>query len=328
VSLAPAAREDRSPRGDDRGARDVRGQGARDPRHPGHERRDHVPLSRQADDEGAPAQARHPVRAVPRLRRRDEIREFAKRGGLPADRQAARRRGRLGHGARRRRRAARGRHARAPGVDRGRSSASRSSSRATRASTTRSPSAAACSTSSSRTTTRTCSRRCAPLDLARSSSRPTASTRPGYDEVKAMGRRVITVPRHRHQRDPHGVVLRAQGPQVLRDRLPPAGRRRGTSTPPATTSTSTGVGDGRRARPHRAAPERRFAAGIIALRPDRDGRIVGYDGVRGDPARLRPVHHRRPPAAPGTPTQPIEAGYMANAWIRMKHPDYDASARR
>ena len=26
---------------------------------------------------------------------------------------------------------------------------------------------------------------------------------------------------------------------------------------------------------------------------------------------------------PGTPTQPIEAGYMANAYVRMKHPDYD-----
>ena len=25
----------------------------------------------------------------------------------------------------------------------------------------------------------------------------------------------------------------------------------------------------------------------------------------------------------GTATQPVEAGYMANAWIRMKHPDYD-----
>jgi hypothetical protein len=25
----------------------------------------------------------------------------------------------------------------------------------------------------------------------------------------------------------------------------------------------------------------------------------------------------------GTPTQPVSAGYMANAWIRMKHPDYD-----
>ena len=27
---------------------------------------------------------------------------------------------------------------------------------------------------------------------------------------------------------------------------------------------------------------------------------------------------------PGTPTQPVEAGYMANAYVRMRHPDYDA----
>ena len=26
---------------------------------------------------------------------------------------------------------------------------------------------------------------------------------------------------------------------------------------------------------------------------------------------------------PGTPTQGVEAGYMANAWVRIKHPDYD-----
>jgi hypothetical protein len=27
---------------------------------------------------------------------------------------------------------------------------------------------------------------------------------------------------------------------------------------------------------------------------------------------------------PGTPTQPVAAGYMANAYVRMAHPDYDA----
>jgi hypothetical protein len=26
---------------------------------------------------------------------------------------------------------------------------------------------------------------------------------------------------------------------------------------------------------------------------------------------------------PGTPTQPVEAGYWANAYVRMRHPDYD-----
>ena len=30
---------------------------------------------------------------------------------------------------------------------------------------------------------------------------------------------------------------------------------------------------------------------------------------------------------PGTPTQGVEAGYMANAWMRVRHPDYDELRR-
>ncbi len=68
---------------------------------------------------------------------------------------------------------------------------------------------------------------------------------------------------------------------------------------------------------------RRFAAGIIALRPDRDGRIVGYDGADEIQQRFGEwiIDAHLPPT--GTPTQPVEAGYMANAWVRMRHPDYD-----
>jgi formate-dependent phosphoribosylglycinamide formyltransferase (GAR transformylase) len=70
-------------------------------------------------------------------------------------------------------------------------------------------------------------------------------------------------------------------------------------------------------------PSRRFAAGIIALRPERDGQITGYSGVEDIQARSGEwvIDAHLPP--PGTPTQPVEAGYMANAYIRMKHPDYD-----
>jgi len=75
-------------------------------------------------------------------------------------------------------------------------------------------------------------------------------------------------------------------------------------------------------RPERR-PSRRFAAGMIALRPSQDGTISGYEGVdelyREFGTYLIDAHF--PP--PGTPTQPVEAGYMANAWVRMRHPDYD-----
>jgi hypothetical protein len=72
------------------------------------------------------------------------------------------------------------------------------------------------------------------------------------------------------------------------------------------------------------ALSRRRAAGIVALRPDHDGRIAGYEGVDEMQQRfgehILDVHLPEP----GTSTQPVEAGYMANAWVRMVHPDYDA----
>ncbi len=68
---------------------------------------------------------------------------------------------------------------------------------------------------------------------------------------------------------------------------------------------------------------RRYATGMINLRPDRDGRILGHDGMdelhRQWGEHIIDSHF----PAPGTPTQSVEAGYMANAWLRMRHPDYD-----
>ena len=69
----------------------------------------------------------------------------------------------------------------------------------------------------------------------------------------------------------------------------------------------------------------RQAAGLLALRPDRDGVISGYSGVdevqrRHGPAILKAF---LPPV--GTRTQPVEAGYMANAWVQVVHPDFDVA---
>jgi formate-dependent phosphoribosylglycinamide formyltransferase (GAR transformylase) len=68
---------------------------------------------------------------------------------------------------------------------------------------------------------------------------------------------------------------------------------------------------------------RRFSGGMIALRPDQDGKIVGHEGV--DELYQRHgewiIDSHFP--SPGTATQSPDAGYMANAWVRMRHPDYD-----
>lgn len=70
-------------------------------------------------------------------------------------------------------------------------------------------------------------------------------------------------------------------------------------------------------------PSRRMAAGIVNLRPNRDGRIQGYSGVeeveRTLGGYLMDMHLPRV----GTGTQPVEAGYNANAYVRLRHPDYD-----
>lgn len=86
---------------------------------------------------------------------------------------------------------------------------------------------------------------------------------------------------------------------------------------------ATAITQGRTERP----PSRRYACGMIALRPSQDGHIVDYEGTEqiwrkyGDCI----VADYFPP--PGTPTQPVEAGYMANAWMRVRHPDYDELRR-
>lgn len=70
-------------------------------------------------------------------------------------------------------------------------------------------------------------------------------------------------------------------------------------------------------------PNRHFCGGMIALRPDQDGTIAGYEGreqmEREYGSWILDSHF----PAVGTKTQGVEAGYMANAWVRLRHPDFD-----
>ena len=72
-----------------------------------------------------------------------------------------------------------------------------------------------------------------------------------------------------------------------------------------------------------SVPSRRYASGIVALRPDQDGRITGYTGAEEMNQQYGEWVIDAHLPSPGTPTQPVEAGYMANAYVRMRHPDYD-----
>jgi len=147
---------------------------------------------------------------------------------------------------------------------------------------------------------------------------------PGYDEVKAMARKVITL---------LGIETSAThmewfaGPKGLKFSeigcRPPGVRAwdlyNVANDMDLYREWAMFIAAGR---PSQRA-SRRLATGIIALRPDRDGRISGYEGL----AQIREafgeslIDWHLP--AEGTPTQPVEAGYMANAWIRMKHENYD-----
>ncbi|HXP18083.1 MAG TPA: hypothetical protein VN840_00425 [Streptosporangiaceae bacterium] len=72
-----------------------------------------------------------------------------------------------------------------------------------------------------------------------------------------------------------------------------------------------------------SAPSRRYASGLVAIRPEQDGHITGYTGVDELQQRYGEwvIDAHLPP--PGTATQPVEAGYLANAYVRMRHPDFD-----
>jgi hypothetical protein len=148
---------------------------------------------------------------------------------------------------------------------------------------------------------------------------------PGYDEVKAMGRRVI---------EALGIGTSAThmewffGPKGLK--FSEIGCR-----PPGVgqwDSYSAGnefdlYREWALAVCHHTvdrAPTRRYACGIVALRPDRDGRITHYDGADDVFRRYGELVVGSHFPEPGTPTQPVAAGFMANAGMRVRHPDYDA----
>lgn len=147
---------------------------------------------------------------------------------------------------------------------------------------------------------------------------------PGYDELKALGRQVIAA------MDIHTSATHMEwfyGPKGLR--FSEIGAR-----PPGVnfwevyaaaneldlyTEWARAVcwGD------VHAQPSRRYAGALLSIRPTSQGHVRGYTGADEVQARYGPAIFKAhlPPA--GSPTQSHENGYLANAWVMLRHPDYD-----
>ncbi len=76
-----------------------------------------------------------------------------------------------------------------------------------------------------------------------------------------------------------------------------------------------------------ATPSRRLATGSVQVRPPRDGRVAGYRGLERVRARCASWIWAHELPRPGRRTVPIDKGYLANAWFRLRHPDYDELRR-
>ena len=77
-------------------------------------------------------------------------------------------------------------------------------------------------------------------------------------------------------------------------------------------------------RPAEKAPTRRLAAGSVQVRPNKDGRYSAHRGLETALRRARPWIYDLSVPKPGTPTKPLDKGWLVNTWFRLSHEDYDA----
>jgi hypothetical protein len=70
-------------------------------------------------------------------------------------------------------------------------------------------------------------------------------------------------------------------------------------------------------------PTRKYATGSVQIRPPRDGKYAGHDGVEVIARTLAGSILEHSVPAPGTPTQPLDRGWHQNTWFRLRDENYD-----
>lgn len=78
----------------------------------------------------------------------------------------------------------------------------------------------------------------------------------------------------------------------------------------------------------RVAPQvqklkRTYAAGLISIRPHKQGRVVGYSGLEYVNQKYGQWIFARRIPQPGDLTESIANGFTTNAWFKMRHPEED-----
>ncbi len=71
------------------------------------------------------------------------------------------------------------------------------------------------------------------------------------------------------------------------------------------------------------APSRKYAAGSIQIRPDRDGRYFGHEGLEAVYRECGDAIYEKAVPERGAPTVGLEKGWLVNTWFRLRHEDYD-----
>lgn len=70
-------------------------------------------------------------------------------------------------------------------------------------------------------------------------------------------------------------------------------------------------------------PSRQFSAGVVTVRANRDGRVTGYSGIEEVKRRLGQYRGEFWIPDLGSEAPAVGAGYIANAYVYARHPDYD-----
>ncbi len=146
----------------------------------------------------------------------------------------------------------------------------------------------------------------------------------GYDELRALGRRVIDALGIRSSATHMEWFFGSKGMKFSEIGARPAGEKiwdmyRFTDEVDVYREWALAL----LGRPAERGPSRRFAAGSVQIRPDRDGRFVGHDGLDAAWDRCRPFIFEYETPAVGDATKSLDKGWLVNTWFRLRHDDYD-----